>query len=550
MLPPQGLDRKRARVFEDASLVPSEAGGVAERCKHRGCSNELWACCTECLQQLCHVHFGASRCHEHGGAGICECQECKSSTWSNTSSSFQGPELPCAREASAPDSFLVGHSQFEEDADHPGLVVEEPVATGTPHKDQGGGEGNGQGNKQNKKATRIRHHTLRLGLTAECYHAMQRRAPFALTADKLAEWMESAKMVRRFPCGNGFKPAKPGKRLAASNEPPTALELIYRTPEQEVSLAAKDFLYGYDFESAVTDWIETYLSKGHAFQNGGEGVEPDGEHLKVNHYMIGPQLDVSGCGMHYQLITQISSRWDHNAARAWTDQLERCFKQHYLGVEPSSLGGYLSKTTQVKPTNSMQHAGYACHAHEAPWSVRRKGKFESSSPREFFQMFLKWQETVHKKLHVASVEVDYENMRSGAGDLIVPDDVELCARDIEDLINTADLHLNDGGVEETYAAIGRCLYNKKKRGGLSWPRFPKTKKDIIVQIVASRRTNCQPAQILCACVSVVYNVLARSQLKSTSSDLGIYPLSSFNNVPEEIQRLQVCMRYILNVVDL
>lgn len=80
---------KRPRV--GARLVPSEAGGFAEGCMHRGCNREVWCCCPErlgpagqqCLQQLCAEHFvGAqpSRCHEHARrrlARFCPCVDCR-----------------------------------------------------------------------------------------------------------------------------------------------------------------------------------------------------------------------------------------------------------------------------------------------------------------------------------------------------------------------------------------------------------------------------------------------------------------------------------------
>jgi len=48
---------------------------------------------------------------------------------------------------------------------------------------------------------------------------------------------------------------------------------------------------------------------------------------------------------------------------------------------------------------------------------------------------MNWQDLVHKKhLHVNGVEQDCENLRSGNGEQLVPNETELAARDIEDLI--------------------------------------------------------------------------------------------------------------------
>ena len=47
-----------------------------------------------------------------------------------------------------------------------------------------------------------------------------------------------------------------------------------------------------------------------------------------------------------------------------------------------------------------QHAGYACHGHANPWSVRQHGSFCRKTPAEFFKMFLNWQDHVHRKIHI------------------------------------------------------------------------------------------------------------------------------------------------------
>jgi hypothetical protein len=68
--------------------VPSAGGGLAERCAHWRCDQEVWACCVArgCARPLCGLHFGPttmtpplapSRCHEHGRSrDACPCQEC------------------------------------------------------------------------------------------------------------------------------------------------------------------------------------------------------------------------------------------------------------------------------------------------------------------------------------------------------------------------------------------------------------------------------------------------------------------------------------------
>ena len=72
-----------------------------------------------------------------------------------------------------------------------------------------------------------------------------------------------------------------------------------------------------------------------------------------------------------------------------------------------------------------QHAGYACHAQENPWPVHQHGTLESKSPEEYFQLFLKWQDHLHRKQHISGLERDVENLRSGGGEHVEPTELEL-----------------------------------------------------------------------------------------------------------------------------
>lgn len=54
-------------------------------------------------------------------------------------------------------------------------------------------------------------------------------------------------------------------------------------------------------------------------------------------------------------------------------------------------------------------------------------------------MFLNWQDASHRRLHVAGVERDVENLRSGAGAEMSADDLEMVARDVEDLIRSSPI---------------------------------------------------------------------------------------------------------------
>ena len=72
----QGGQTRRVLDRQDVRNVESAAGGTSDCCRHVGCTLELWACWPQCPQQLCHVQFGHSQCHEHGGLAVCECMEC------------------------------------------------------------------------------------------------------------------------------------------------------------------------------------------------------------------------------------------------------------------------------------------------------------------------------------------------------------------------------------------------------------------------------------------------------------------------------------------
>lgn len=51
----------------------------------------------------------------------------------------------------------------------------------------------------------------------------------------------------------------------------------------------------------------------------------------IRDFMFGAQLDNSGEGMHYQLITRVHG-WDAATAQQWTDALARNFMSDFLGV--------------------------------------------------------------------------------------------------------------------------------------------------------------------------------------------------------------------------
>jgi len=71
-------DATAAKRHCAAKLVPSAAGGEAERCEHGNCNMELHTCCPHagCGRRLCFIHMTTSACHEHGAAN-CPCIFCR-----------------------------------------------------------------------------------------------------------------------------------------------------------------------------------------------------------------------------------------------------------------------------------------------------------------------------------------------------------------------------------------------------------------------------------------------------------------------------------------
>ena len=173
-----------------------------------------------------------------------------------------------------------------------------------------------------------------------------------------------------------------------------------------------------------------------------------------------------------------SNRLDAEDARAWTDRLKRtsnCISSYWI---------------------SLICAGYACHAHNNPSAVRQRGTFTSKTRQEYFQSFLKWQDHEHQKLHINNVEKDVENLRSGGGEHVMPDEMDLASRDIEDLIATGVVCRTKDGINMTHYELSRALYQHKKRAGETFPKMAITKKDAVI-CMASARTKCELIFLMC-----------------------------------------------------
>ena len=233
----------------------------------------------------------------------------------------------------------------------------------------------------------------------------------------------------------------------------------------------------------VSDWLEKYLRLGHDFQQ----AAPTQYMYKFNNYMFGAQLDKAGNGMHYQLMTKIRTNWTAEDANAWTDKLEYDFMPHFLDLDITEEEHTSScRCTMAKEKYQDQHAVYACHAHKNPWTVRQRGTFPAKNPREYFELFLKWQDHEHRKLHIYNVEKDVENLRSGGGEHVVPDEVELAARDLEDLIAEGQVARTKNGINLTFPELCRVFYSAKKRAGVTFPKMTRAKKEVVVCLACSR----------------------------------------------------------------
>ena len=79
---------------EEIQLVPSMAGGLAEKCCMEHCNLELYACCPHCLARLCHGCFGSAPCHTHNPGFPCECRMCMPSFEADSPQLTPQPQTP------------------------------------------------------------------------------------------------------------------------------------------------------------------------------------------------------------------------------------------------------------------------------------------------------------------------------------------------------------------------------------------------------------------------------------------------------------------------
>lgn len=257
------------------------------------------------------------------------------------------------------------------------------------------------------------------------------------------------------------------------------------------------------------------------------------------------------------MFTRIRNAWSMAAARDWTEQLEKDFQTHFLEIDPTVLGGTLSRVTVVNKQAANQHAGYSCHAHENPWSTRSTGCFKSMQPDEHFKAFCIWQDNVHRKLHVIGTERECENLRSGAGQFVEANDVEMAARDVEDLVAEGLVAVGENGVTTKIPALCRLLYTHQKTAGITFPKMSKGKKDQVCNniffFMPFIGTGCvvrfcallQPgALILNGLHSRLHqrvSCLFRCAIsRSVNPNKGMYDISTFNNVPWPFTECEKC----------
>ena len=83
--------------------------------------------------------------------------------------------------------------------------------------------------------SRVRRHTLRLGLTAECFSKLGRAAPFLLNGHAREIWKKNDQLLPRFNCGRGHRPGtgERGCRDARAVAGVEDLTLSWHTPAND-----------------------------------------------------------------------------------------------------------------------------------------------------------------------------------------------------------------------------------------------------------------------------------------------------------------------------
>jgi len=113
------------------TVVPSAAGGHAEKCMHRGCQNEIHTFCNNCQESLCVEHSGLfampSFCCQHGQQEICPCIGCQTEgieIWSQPSQEAQAREkIGKKAENSQQTSSKQKNEETEEDKNRKNLNI-------------------------------------------------------------------------------------------------------------------------------------------------------------------------------------------------------------------------------------------------------------------------------------------------------------------------------------------------------------------------------------------------------------------------------------------
>ena len=96
-------------------------------------------------------------------------------------------------------------------------------------------------------------------------------------------------------------------------------------------------------------------------------------------------------------------------------------------------------------------------------------------PEAHFRAFGIWQNNVHRKLQVIGIERECENLRSGAGQFMELDEVELAG--MEDLVPEGLGAVSEDGVTAKIPALCRLLCTHKKTAGIRFPKMYKGKND-------------------------------------------------------------------------
>lgn len=348
-----------------------------------------------------------------------------------------------------------------------------------------GAGADGEGAAEKASGTKTYHMVLRLGLKKGFYQKTLRRhdAPFALTPEACGKWQESDKTARTFTVGRTSR-----ARDAEDGMPtlryqlPSSMCKIQPPSQGEDGAEPGDFIHGYEAVTNAVDWIRNYIAAPRNLSNGDQDVRIG----KLTNYIIAPQLDIDGEGAHVHLAIRGKAIPTIALAKLYADTMVSDFMVAFYGLAKENQPASANYTVAIS-NNWKQRCGYTCHGHQNPWPAIIHGSaFACFTQTEWFEVFVKWQDIVHQKLHIRGPEADRELLRTGA-EHVAPTVEELCIRDVEDLIGAGVvLVLTNDRLSLTPIQLGRALKEHKKGSHAWYARANKQRKDTVIQAVLCR----------------------------------------------------------------